>query len=58
MDTIYKVAAILVFQKYAVYFRLNYFKLRLQANVLSTFSFTYFAVTQTNLPHKLRKYKI
>ena len=52
METIYKVAAILVFQKYAVYFKLNYFKLRLLANMLSTFIFTYFAVTQTNLPHK------
>ena len=62
MDTIYKVAAILVFQKNAVYFKLNYFKLRLQANMLSTFIFTYFSVTQTNLPHKwsflVRKYKI
>ena len=51
MDTIYKVAAILVFPKYAVYFELHYFKLiHLQANLLSSFISTYFAVNYTNLP--------
>ena len=51
MDTIYKVAAILVFPKYAVYFKLNYFKLiHLQANMLSSLISTYFAVNHTNLP--------
>ena len=63
MVTIYKVAAILVFQKIAVYFKLNYFKLiHLQANMLSSFIFTYFAVNHTNLPQnlsfRLRKHKI
>ena len=61
--TIYKLPAILVFPKIAVYFKLNYFKLmHLQANVLSSIIFTYFAVNHTNLPQKLsfrlRKYKI
>ena len=50
------------FKKYAFDFKLNYFKLNLQANMLSTFIFTYFAVTHTNLPYKLsfglRKHKI
>ena len=60
---IYKVAAILVFPKTEVYFKLNYFKLiHLQANMLSSFIFTCFAVNQTNLPQKLsfglRKHKI
>ena len=51
MDTIYKVAAILVFPKYAVYFKLNYFKLiHLQTNMLSSLISTYFAVNHTNLP--------
>ena len=51
MDTIYKVAAILVFPKYAVYLKLNYFKLiHLQANMLSSLFSTYFAVNHTNLP--------
>ena len=63
MDTIYKVATILVFPKYAVYFELNYFKLvHLEAKMLSSFIFTYFAVIHTNLPQKLssgiRKHKI
>ena len=63
MVTIYKVAAIFVFRKIAVYFKLNYFKLiHLQANMLSSFIFTYFAVIHTNLPQKLllglRKHKI
>ena len=54
MDTIYKVAAILVFPKYTVYFKLNYFKLiHLQANMLSLFIFIYSAVNHTNLPQKL-----
>ena len=54
MVTIYKVAAILVFPKFAVYFKLNYFKLiHLQAYVLSSFIFTYFAVNHTNFPQKL-----
>ena len=54
MDTIYKVAAILVFPKYAVFFKLIYFKLlNLQANMWSSFIFTYFAVNHTNLPQKL-----
>ena len=53
MDTIYKVAAILVFPKYAVYFKLHYFKLiHLQANLLSSFISTYFAVT--DLGHSLK----
>ena len=53
MNTIYKVAAILGFPKYAIYFKLNYFKLiHLQANMLSSFIFTYFAVNHTNLPQK------
>ena len=44
----------LSFSKIAVYFKLNYFKLiRLQAKMLSSFIFTYFAVNQTNLPQKL-----
>ena len=60
---IYKVAAILVFQKIVVYFKLNYFKLiHLQANMLSSFIFTYFAVNHNNLPQNLsfrfRKHKI
>ena len=44
MDTIYKVAAILFFfPKYAVYFKLHYFKLiHLQANLLSSFPYTRF----------------
>ena len=51
MVTINKVAAILVFPKIAAYFELNYFKLiHLQANMLSSFIFTYFAVNHTNLP--------
>ena len=54
MVTIYKVAAILVFPKIAVYFKLNYFKLiHLQAIMLSSFNFTYFALNHTNLPQKL-----
>ena len=62
MITIYKVAAILVL-KIAVYFKLNYLKLiHLQANMLSPFIFTYFAVNHTNLPQnlsfRLRKHKI
>ena len=53
MVTIYKVAAILVFSKIAVYFKLNYLKLiHLQANMLSSFIFTYFAMNHTNLPQK------
>ena len=45
------VAAILVFPKYAVYFKLHYFKLiHLQANLLPSFISTYFAVNYTNLP--------
>ena len=41
----------LSFSKIAVYFKLNYFKLtHLQANMLSSFIFTYFAVNHTNLP--------
>ena len=49
-----KVAAILVFPNIAVSFKLNYFKLiHLQANMLSSFIFTYFAVDRTNLPHNL-----
>ena len=63
MDIINIVAAILFIPKYAVYFKLNYFKLiHLQANLLSSFNFTYFAVNHTNLPQKLsfklRKHKI
>ena len=63
MVKIYKVAAILVFPKIAGYFKLNYFKLiHLQANMLSSFIFTYFAVNHTNLPQKLlfglRKHRI
>ena len=51
MDTIYKVAAILVFPKYAVYFKLHYFKLiHLQANLLSSFISTNFVVNYANLP--------
>ena len=51
MDTIYKVAAILVFPKYTVYFKLHYVKLiHLQANLLSSFISTYFAVNHINLP--------
>ena len=51
MDTIYKAAAILVFPKNAVYFKLHYVKLiHLQANLLSSFISTYFAVNHTNLP--------
>ena len=51
MDTIYKMAAILVFSKYACYFKLHYFKLiHLQANLLSPFISTFFAVNHTNLP--------
>ena len=43
-----------VFPKMAVYFKLNYFKLiYLQANMLSSFIFTYFAVNHTNLPQNL-----
>ena len=54
LDTIHKVANILVFPKYAVYFKLNYFKLiHLQTNMLSSFIFTYFAVNHTNLPQNL-----
>ena len=54
--TMYKVAAILGFQKIAVYFKLNYFELiHLQAIMLSSFIFTYFAVKHTNfsLSHPL-----
>ena len=63
MVTIYKVAAILVVPKIAVYFKLNYFKLiHLQANMLSSFIYTYFAVNHTNLPQnlssRLRKHNI
>ena len=63
MITINKVAAICVFPNIAVYFKLNYFKLiHLQANMLSSFIFTYFAVNHTNLPQnlsfRLRKHKI
>ena len=48
---VYKVAAILVFPKFAVYFKLIYFKLiHLQANILSSLISTYFAVHHTNLP--------
>ena len=44
MDIIHKVVAILFFSKYAIYFTLNYFKLiHLQANMVSSFIFTYFA---------------
>ena len=52
MDTIYEMAAILFFfPKYAVYFKLHYFKLtHLQANLLSLFICTFFAVNHTNLP--------
>ena len=51
MVTIYKVAAIFVFPKIAVYVKLNYFKLKyLQANMLSSFILTYYAVNHTNLP--------
>ena len=54
MVTIYKVAAILVFPKIAVYFKLNYYKLiHLQADMFSSFFFTYFADNHTNLPQKL-----
>ena len=54
MVKLYKVAAILVFPKIAVYFELTYFKLiHLKANMLSSFIFTYFAVNHTNLPQKL-----
>ena len=61
MVTIYKVAAILVFPK--IYYILIYFKLiHLQANMLSSLMFTYFAVNHTNLPQKLsfrlRKHKL
>ena len=44
MDTIYEMAVILVFfPKYAVYFKLHYFKLiHLQANLLSLFISTFF----------------
>ena len=61
--TIYKMAAILVFPKMAVYFKLNYFKLiHLQVNMLSSFIFTYLAANHTyllqNLPFRLRKHKI
>ena len=39
------------FPNYAVYFKLHYFKLiNLQANLLSSFISTYFAVNHTNLP--------
>ena len=39
------------FPKYAVYFKLHYSKLiHLQANMLSLFISTYFAVNHTNLP--------
>ena len=39
------------FPKYAVYFKLHYFKLKhLQANLLSSFISTYFAVNHTNWP--------
>ena len=63
MITIYKVATILVFPKIAVYFKMNYFKrINLQANMLSSFIFTYFAVNHTSLPQnlsfRLRKHKI
>ena len=51
MDNIYKVATILIFPKYAIYFKMNYFKLiHLQANMLSSFIFTHFAVNHKNLP--------
>ena len=54
MVTIYKVTAILIFLKNAVYFKLNYFKLiYLQANMLSSFIFTYVAVNHNNLSQKL-----
>ena len=39
------------FPKYAVYFKLHYFKLiHLQANLLSSVISTFFAVNHTNLP--------
>ena len=42
------------FPKITIYFKLNYLKLiHLQANMLSSFIFTYFAVNNTNLPQKL-----
>ena len=49
--------------KIAVYFKLNYLKpAYLQANMLSSFIFTYFAVNHTNLPKnchfRLRKHNI
>ena len=52
-----------VFFKIGVYFVLSYFKLtHLQANMLPSFIFTYFAVNHTNLPQilsfRLRKHKI
>ena len=51
MDTIYKVAAILVFQNMQSIFKLHYLNLiHLQANLLSSFISTYFAVNHTNLP--------
>ena len=41
----------LFFPKIAVYVKLNYFKLKyLQANMLSSFILTYYAVNHTNLP--------
>ena len=51
------------FPKHAVYFKLHYFKLiPLQANLLSSFISTYFAVNHTNfaskLSFRLRKHKI
>ena len=63
MVAIYKVAAILVFLKIAIYLKLIYFNLiYLQANMLSSFIFLYVAVKHTNLPQKLsfrlRKHKI
>ena len=51
MVTIHKVAAILVVPKFAVYFKLNYFKLiYLQANMLSSFIFYLFCSEPYNLP--------
>ena len=42
------------FSKIAIYFKLNHFKLiHLQAIMLSSFIFTYFAVNHTNLPKKI-----
>ena len=60
MVLIYKMAANLVFQIIVVYFKLNNFKLiHLQANMLSSFMFTYFAASHTkpqtqDLGHSLK----